>query len=151
MKQVFKVLLLVVLTPFLLALPFAIRGHYAKTRIERQVWAQAESIRQACDVLRSNTVAESRQRIISVDPEGPHVPAALQALHPGAIEVLRAEVASYFRPNWNRTIFATWPHWRPSSLPPGMRTTRDTSWVRGGGGHPAGDRERRGRGCAWPG
>lgn len=115
MKQVFKVLILVVLTPFLLALPFAIRGHYAKTRIKRQVWAQAESIRQACDVLRSNTVAESRQRIISVDPEGPHVPAALQDLHPGAIEVRDGRIQVGLSAGFSRFGLMAYPPGMPST------------------------------------
>lgn len=92
MRQALKFLLLVVMTPLLFALPFVIDAHRDKARLMKEVWDHAESIREACDTLRSNVVASSRQRIVAVDPESPHVPKILRDLHPTGIEVREGRV-----------------------------------------------------------
>lgn len=87
MKQVVKFLLLIFITPFLVLLPFALKGHYVKSQARRQVWANAEHILIACDLLREYSPSGSEGYIISVDRKGSSVPCALQKLEPSAIAV----------------------------------------------------------------
>lgn len=92
MKQVLRFILLVLLTPFLLALPFAVTEHRIKAQAKSQVWENAESILMACDMLRSTSTANANVRSISVDPKGPEVSLPLRNLDPIAIEVRNGRV-----------------------------------------------------------